>query len=175
MLKLIKKIISSILDLFTSNPDKNDFVLKFKIELPENLNIFGVEKMELKEGQKSRLTVELKTRRGNPASIEPGSVLWTSSDETVCSVTPDAENELSATVEGLDGSENESVVIEFRADADKSENVREIVGTLPVTVTQGDAMTVEISAGEPFEETETEPGGGENAPETGPETETPES
>lgn len=123
-----------------------------------NLKIIGaIEQMELKEGQRVVLTANPKTARGNVAGVEPGSVRWTSTDESVVSVTPDPANELSATVEGVDGSANETVAIEFRADGKRGEGVREIVGNLAVTCTQGDAAVVELQAGEIVDADEGEP------------------
>jgi hypothetical protein len=55
----------------------------------------------------------------------------------------------------VDGSNNASANIEFRADGDQDagpNDVNEIVGTLAVTCTQGDAVTVEIEAGEPTDD-----------------------
>jgi hypothetical protein len=109
---------------------------------------------ELKEGQKFNVTVAPKTAHGHPAAIQDGSGRWTSSDDAVVSVEQDPTNPLKAVVRGLDGSANESVVIEFRADADRSpDGVREIVGTLDVVCTTGDAAVVELTADTPTDDT----------------------
>lgn len=125
--------------------------IEFVQILISDYKIKGVIRMaELKEGQKMKLTVAPKTSRGHAASIEAGSGRWTSSDDGVVSVEQNPDNELEATIHGLDGSANESVVIEFRGDADRSaEGVREIIGTLDVVCTTGDAAVVDISAGTP--------------------------
>jgi hypothetical protein len=113
-----------------------------------------ISRMELKEGQRVRLKVAPKTARGHAASIEAGSGRWISSDESVVSVEQDPTNELAAIVRGLDGSANESVSIEFRGDADRSaEGIREIVGTLAVVCTSGDAAVVDITPGTPEDDT----------------------
>lgn len=99
---------------------------------------------ELKEGQKAEITVTPRTRHGNVAAIEPGSARFTSSDESVVSVEQDPADELKATIRGLDGSANEPVVIAFKADGDRSEGVKEIVGSASVICTQGDALTFDL-------------------------------
>lgn len=104
--------------------------------------------LELKEGKKATIEVMVFTRAGNRAAIEPGTARFTSSDESVVSVTQDPDNELKAVIRGLDGSNNESVVIEFHADGDRStEGVKPIVGAMSVTCTTGDAITASMSAG----------------------------
>lgn len=111
--------------------------------------------MNLREGQKVDLEVMPQTASGRPGAIEAGSARWTSSDESVVSITQDRDNPLKATARGLDGSNNESVVIEFRADGDQDpgdDQIKEIIGTLPITCTQGDATTVQLSAGDPVDD-----------------------
>lgn len=120
----------------------------------ENLTIEGeIITMQLKEGQRVRIAVALKTRRGNLAKFQDGSASFVSSDPSVATVTQNPNNPLEATVEGVDGSENESVLIEFRADGDPGEGVRDIIATLPVTVTQGDAFVAEIGV-DPVEDSD---------------------
>jgi hypothetical protein len=100
--------------------------------------------MELKEGKKAVLIAVPKTRAGHAAAIQAGSARWTSSDDSVVSVEQDPTNELGAIIRGLDGSKNESVVIELRADGDPGEGDSEIVGTMAVVCTQGDATTFDL-------------------------------
>jgi hypothetical protein len=104
--------------------------------------------MNLREGQQVKLTAALRTKAGHVATYEPGSATWESSDPSVATVTVDPDSELSANVIGVDGSNNGSVVITFRADGDPdADQVRDLVGTLDVVVTQGEAVVVELSAG----------------------------
>lgn len=153
-----------ILGLLESKPGRKRgrITVDFTVFQTDQIKIIGeFTRMELKEGQKVDIEVRPKTARGNVAAIESGSARFVSSDESVVSVTQDPNNELKAVVRGLDGSANESVVVEFRADADRSENVREIVGTLAVTCTQGDASVIEIEAGTATDDTgESENGSG---------------
>lgn len=104
--------------------------------------------LELREGQKAELQVEVTTASGNAAAIQAGSARFTSSDESVVSVVQDPANELRATIHGLDGTANDAVVVEFRADGDQdADEVREIVGSVSVICTRGDAVVAAITAG----------------------------
>lgn len=116
--------------------------------------------MELKEGQQTVVTATPRTRKGHPAQIEPGSATWESSDPAVASVTPDPNNELSATVTGEDGTENESVVITLRADGRAGEGERPVIGTLSLVVTAGDATVFDLAAAEPTDAAAAEDAGG---------------
>lgn len=111
-----------------------------------------IKMFELKEGQKVTVTVEPKTAHGHAGGIQAGSGRWSSSDESVVSVEVDPANDLSATIHGLDGSHNESVVLEFRADADAGEGVREVVGVASVVCTAGDATTFGLAFGTAVDE-----------------------
>lgn len=132
-----------------------------------NFKIKGVfYTMELKEGYQLTFLLEPKTSRGHAAAIQAGSVRVSSSDPAVVSVEQDPTNELAIKVKGLDGSANESVVIEVRADGDPSEGVRELVGTKSIVCTQGDAAIFDLTQvgdPEPFEGSE-QPGPAEPAP-----------
>lgn len=117
----------------------------------ESLTIKGeIYMAELREGQQFDVTASLKTAGGRDAAYQTGSASWTSSDPSIATVTPASDNELFATVKGVNGSNNGSAVIEFRADGDPdADQTRQIVGTLAVTVTQGEAVVVDLQAGTP--------------------------
>lgn len=138
------------------------YVIFSEIYLPENYFLGDLFTMQLKEGQKATINVVLKTKRGHQAAIEPGSASFESSDPSVVQVRQNPTNELSAEIEAIDGSANESVVVTFRADGKIGDGVRELVGTLDVVATQGDAFVVEMEVGEITD-----------APDATPETETP--
>lgn len=122
---------------------------------------------EIREGKRRRLKAIPKTRNGHAAAIEPGSMRWTSSDESVVTVTPDPTNELEADVDGVDGSNNDSVFIEARADGIRGEGVRELIATKSYVCTQGDASVFEFDEGEETDiELEPAAGGGEPITET---------
>lgn len=105
---------------------------------------------ELREGQQFTVTSTFKTAAGNPAAYEKGSAKWVSSDPSVASVDVDPNNELSAVVKGLNGAANTPVLVTFTADGDPdADQVRDLVATLDVVVTQGEAVVAELSAGSP--------------------------
>jgi hypothetical protein len=113
------------------------------------LTIRGVIKMaELREGQRVTATAVLKTAGGNPAAYQTGSAVWTSSDPAVASVLVHPDNELMADVDGLNGAANTPVLVTFTADGDPdADQVRDVVATLDVVVTQGEAVVAEVTAG----------------------------
>jgi hypothetical protein len=123
-----------------------------------------ISQMELKEGQKVRVRFGgFKTKGGHAAKIQSGSARITSSDDSVVSVEADPNDETVATCRGLDGSGNESVTIEFRADGDPGEGVKEVIIAGTVICTQGDVATGEAEFGEPVDDD-----GGEPQPEPNP-------
>lgn len=127
-----------------------------------------IEMVELKEGQKAKIHVSPRSRHGHSGAIEPGSARFTSSDESVVSVEQNPDNELEATIRGLDGSSNEPVVISFKADGDRSEGVKEIVGSASVVCTQGDAITFDLEVGPAEDDAEASEPQPEPAPATEP-------
>ena len=103
---------------------------------------------ELREGQQIVATVALKTKAGRPAAYQTGTAKWTSSADAVATVTPDPNNELSATIVGVDGSANTPVLVTFTADGDPdADQERDVVATLDIVVTQGEAFVAEITPG----------------------------
>ena len=105
--------------------------------------------MELREGQQVSASVALLTASGKPAAYEKGSATWDSSNAAVVSVDVDPSDELKATILGKDGSANDSVVVTFTCDGDPDAEVRNIIATLDVVCTQGEAMVAEITTGTP--------------------------
>lgn len=100
--------------------------------------------LTLNTEQKAIVTVRPLTAKGNPAVVDgpPG---WAVADPSIASlvVAPDG---LSATV--LAGAVG-STTITVSADADLTAGVREITGTLGVTVTGAEAATLVLEAGTP--------------------------
>lgn len=92
---------------------------------------------------------------GNKANIQAGTAKWSSSDETVATVTVDPTNELKARVltnnAGIEG----SAVITLEADGDRSPTgVAQIVGTGTVDVYGPNATVFNLNFGEPVEPSE---------------------
>lgn len=111
-----------------------------------------IKKMELREGQQVEATVSLTTASGHPAVHESGTESWESSDPDIASVTVNANDPLQATIVGVDGSNNGSVLITFRADGDPdADQVRDIVVTGDVVVTQGEAHVGSMTFGPPID------------------------
>ena len=145
-------ILKSVVDS-KSKGNVNIYQRGFAIAEFRNFKIEGVfTKMELKEGYYVDVEAKPKTAAGHDAGIEEGSGRFSSADESVVSVGPnpnDPTNEKKARFTSLDGSSNESVGVEFRADGIKGEGVREIVIAGVIIATQGDAATGEMSFGTP--------------------------
>jgi hypothetical protein len=125
-----------------------DSEIQFEIRFSGVITKGVIKEMQLREGQQVTVTARPKTRSGKDAAYDEGSVEWESSNPSVASVEENPDNELEATVKGLDGSANEAVVITCRLDGDPDEDeVRELIGSLDVVVTQGEAFAFELEAG----------------------------
>lgn len=104
---------------------------------------------ELREGKSVVATVALRTKAGHPAAYEKGTEKWESSDPAAV-VTVDPTNPLQAKIDGVDGSNNTAVLVTFTADGDPAADVTTpVVATVDIIVTQGNAVTAEISLGTP--------------------------
>ena len=97
--------------------------------------------------QKALVTLEITDRSGNPATVDAPPV-WDSSATEFATVDA-AEDGLSAWVSAGEGVGEEAALITVRADADLGEGTREVIGTLQVNVTAGEAQFVELTAGAP--------------------------
>lgn len=145
-LAAIVEILGDIRDFLGATPK-----VTFTIE-SNGLIIKGATKMDLREGQQVNASVTLKTAAGNPASYEKGSATWVSSDPATVSVTPDTSDELKAVVKGLNGANNTSVIVTFHADGDPdADQVRDVIATLDVVCTQGEAVVAEITTDTPVD------------------------
>lgn len=105
--------------------------------------------MELREGQRATITAELRTAAGHAAVYQTGTATFESSKPEILQVVPVADNELACEIIGVDGSNNDSAVVTFRCDGDPDGDVRDIIGTIDVVVTQGEAVIVTLSASTP--------------------------
>lgn len=84
---------------------------------------------------------------GNPASAEAGSVAWSSSDESVVTVTVDPSDETKAVIvaAGPLGTAQVSV----SADADLGAGIQTITGTVDIEVQASQAVSASIALGSP--------------------------
>lgn len=98
----------------------------------------------MKENQEFDLTAAPKSASGKPTTIQQGTAEWTSSDESVATVTPDPANELSAKVKSVGVGE---ALITLKADGDTDEaDTLEITGVEAVVVTAGNAVGFDLTA-----------------------------
>jgi hypothetical protein len=89
--------------------------------------------------------LDVKSAKGNPASVEAGSVVFSSSDPAVLAVTDNGDGTCRADAVGPVG--NAQLIV--TADADLGEGVVPITGTLDVTVVAGMAAVINVTAGVP--------------------------
>ncbi len=99
----------------------------------------------LTDVQKVVVSITPVDAKGNPAPID-GKPVWTASDPSIISIVP-SQDGLSADVIAVGPLGNAQVQVS--ADADLGEGVATIPGTLDVTVTASQAVSLTISAGTP--------------------------
>ncbi len=101
-----------------------------------------IDNMFLKVNQKAKISLAIKDKFGNAAQVD-GKPAWALTDESLASLAV-SEDGLSADLEpkGPIG----SFSVQVSCDADLGEGVKEIIGSLPVDLSAGDAEVVELSA-----------------------------
>lgn len=95
--------------------------------------------------QKVSLSITPTSAAGNPAPVD-GAPVWTSSDESVLTVTA-SEDGLSA--EAVTTGKLGVAQVSVSADADLGEGVTTITGVLDVEVKASEAVSLAVSAGTP--------------------------
>lgn len=80
--------------------------------------------------------------KGNVATVD-GAPVWSSSDETLVTVTANAEDAFKATVKPVGPAGN--VQVNVKVDADLGEGVRELITLMDVTLVAGEAVTGTIT------------------------------
>jgi uncharacterized protein YjdB len=119
-------------------------------EQPQGATIRRKRKMlKLTNTQQAALSISAVDRRNKPALVD--SVVWTSSDDTVATVTADTADPMKATVKAIDAG---TAQINVSADADLGDGERPITGALDVTVVAGEAVALVIGTGTPTEQPE---------------------
>ena len=102
----------------------------------------------LKVEQNVKVKLQPMDRLGNPATVEPGSVQFESSDPDVFTVIQSPDNELEATVfSSLDNPG--TAQLDYSADADLGEGVVKISGFSAVEVLPLQAVGFGLNVGEP--------------------------
>lgn len=95
--------------------------------------------------QQIPLAVAYADAAGNPAAVD-GAPVWASSDASVIAIVAAADGfSAVAVTTGKIGTAQISV----RADADRGEGFRELIGTYDIEVVAGEAVVANISAGAP--------------------------
>jgi hypothetical protein len=114
-----------------------------------------IELMVLTDTQQSTLTFGPPLdRKGKPAKIQPGSVVFSIDQPDAATVTQDASNPFSAlVVAGNPTVEGSPATITITADADLGDGVKPITGVEPLIVTSGEAVGFgNATVGEPVEQ-----------------------
>lgn len=106
-----------------------------------------VEHMFLKVTQKLPLKVEFKDAQGNPAQVD-GLPKWAVTDEAAATLEVAADG-MSATL--IPSGPISAFKVQVQADADLGEGVKEILGSLDIEMLGGEAVSVNITAGEPVD------------------------
>jgi hypothetical protein len=137
-------IVGLVVALYPASKKKATIQLSFIIN---NIKIKGgIIMVQLKDTQKVTGLLAPVDAKGNTATVQAGSVVVTSSDESVVTVEKDASNELGFTlVAGKPG----TAQVDFSADADLGDGVTTIAGFTAVEVQAGDAVGMGASFGEP--------------------------
>lgn len=107
----------------------------------------GATNVTLTDSQNAVLTIAPVDKKGAPATLD-GVPVWASSDETIATVEADASG-LTATLTAVRPG---SCSVTVTGDADLGEGTTPIVGTLGVSVTPGEAVQIDITAGTPTEQ-----------------------
>lgn len=102
----------------------------------------------LTDSQQVPLTVGFTDKANNPAQVQDGSIVWSSSDETVLTVSAAADG-LSATAVAT--GKLGTAQVNVTADADLGAGTTSISNVLDVTVQAGAAVQANISPGTPVE------------------------
>lgn len=98
--------------------------------------------------QQVEVTVEFKDAKGNPATVD-GTPVWQTDNPSILGLTPSADGKTCTVVAtGMIGTAN----VQVTADADLGPDVKQIIGTLEVEITPGQAQMVSITPGTPTEQ-----------------------
>lgn len=103
---------------------------------------------EMSASQQVEVTLEAKDKKGNPAKVD-GIPEWSTDNSDVLALTPAADGK-SCVVAAAGPLGVGSVTL--KADADMGAGVVELIGTLEVTITAGQATVVTLTPGEPTEQ-----------------------
>jgi hypothetical protein len=109
--------------------------------------IRGVNLMfQMKDDQEvSTLPLVVLSKKGNPTSVEAGTVVFASSDPAILEVTDNGDGTAKVKAVGPVG----TAQVQVSADADLGEGVKTVTGVADVEVVAGEAAVINISFGAP--------------------------
>lgn len=117
----------------------------------ENIKIKGeISMIGLKVSQTVPVTLQPIDRKGNPASVEPGTVVFESTDPNIFTVVQNPDNELQADVYSSVNNPG-TAQLDYKADADLGDGVVEISGFSAVEVLPLQAVGFGLQVGEPVD------------------------
>lgn len=103
---------------------------------------------QMTSNQWTTVTVQPKDAKGNPAVVQ--SPEWMTDNTDVLALEPAADGlSVKVTTLGPLG----AALLTFKCDADLGEGVKPLIGTLAVEIVAGEAVTVELTAATPQEQT----------------------
>ena len=105
--------------------------------------------LQLTNTQQATLSISAVDRKGKKAPID--SIVFTSSDENVATVTADPSDPSKALLKAVDSG---TAQVNVTADADLGDGVNTLTGTLDIVVVAGQAVSLAIATGTPEEQPE---------------------
>lgn len=108
---------------------------------------------QMTSSQQTTVTAKFVDKKGNPAKVD-GAPTWSTDNTDVLALKP-SDDGLSCVVAAVDPLGVAGVTM--RADADLGAGVVELIGTLEVEITAGQATTVKLEAAPPTEQPEPAP------------------
>jgi hypothetical protein len=127
---------------------------KFRVKIFFNNIIIQGERIMVSFSYSQKVSVEIipQDANGNPAQVEMGSVNIASSDESVCRVVRDPDNETKFEILGSNDGTVGVAQIDISADADLGDGVETITGFIGVEITAKHAVGFGMTIGEPVEQ-----------------------
>lgn len=103
----------------------------------------------LPDDKKMPLSASWKTKKGNPAKVDPNvPEVWTSFSPAVCEIKVDPlDNVLKAFGGTLPGTDPVVVQAQVEADADLGEGFKPVKGLFEITIMPGEAAMAEVAGG----------------------------
>lgn len=143
----LKAILSTLQEILAAIEPFRAVKIVFTTDLEGHITE-GATNLAMTNSQKATATIAIVDKAGQPAPVD-GIPVWASSDATIITVTPAADG-MSADVVAVGplGKANVSVT----ADADLGAGVKSIFGILEVEITQGEAVGITLTLGEPVEQ-----------------------